>query len=123
MITVAQAQEYITASLGASVPGFLVQAAIDEVATAEPAMVSAGYSASRQTLVQCMAVAILACMGNPARLQSQGAPSGASRSFKHFDDALTSLRRSLEQQDVAGTVSSIVGQDPQKPSAWAMAVE
>lgn len=123
MITLAQAQEYIAATLGASVPGFIVQAALDQVSAAEPSMIAAGYTASQVTLVQSMATAIVACAGNPTRIQSQGAPSGASCSFKHFDDALTSLRRSLEQQDTVGTVSSIVGQDPQKPSAWAMAVE
>lgn len=120
MITEAQAQEYITSTLGASVPGFIVQAAIDEVAVAESAMVAALYSQAKQTLVQCMAVTILACSGNPARIQSQGAPSGASRSFKHFDDALSALRKSLAYQDSASTVSQIIGNDPQNDS-WFMA--
>ena len=119
MITEAQAQEYITATLGASVPGFMLQAAIAEVATVEPAMVSAGYSESKQTLVQCMAVTILACAGNPSRIQSQGAPSGASRSFKHFDEALSALRKSLAHQDSAGVVADIIGPDPQR-DAWFM---
>lgn len=120
MITEAQAQEYITATLGASVPGFIIQAAIDEVATVENLMVSAGYSSSKQTLVQCMAVTIIACAGNPARIQSQSAPSGASRSFKHFDDALSALRKSLAHNDTASTVSQIIGNDPQNDS-WFMA--
>lgn len=119
MITEAQAQEYITATLGASVPGFIVQTAIDEVATVEQRMVDAGYSVPKQTLVQSMAVAILACAGNPSRVQSQGAPSGASRSFRHFDDALTALRKSLAFHDVASTVAEIIGPDPQK-DAWFM---
>lgn len=120
MISEAQAQEYITETLGASVPGFIVQAALDEVAAVELEMVSAGYSASKQTLVQCMAVAILSCAGNPTRIQSQGAPSGASRSFKHFDDALSALRKSLAHHDTASTVSQIIGPDPQN-EAWFMA--
>ena len=120
MITEAQAHEYISATLGATVPGFIVQAALSEVATAEPAMVAAGYSISKQTLVQCMAVAILACAGNPARIQSQGAPSGASRSFKHSDDALSALRKSLAHHDSASTVANIIGPDPQN-EAWFMA--
>lgn len=120
MITEAQAQEYISTTLGASVPGFMLQAAIAEVATVEPAMVTAGYSPAKQTLVQFMAVTILACAGNPSRIQSQGAPSGASRSFKHFDDAMSALRKSLAHQDSAGTVADIIGPDPQN-DAWFMA--
>jgi hypothetical protein len=119
MITLAQAQEYIAATLGASVPGFIVQAALDQVAAAEPSMIAAGYTASQVTLVQSMATAIVACAGNPARIQSQGAPSGASRSFKHFDDALSALRKSLQHLDSANTTTNIVGPDPQA-DAWAM---
>jgi hypothetical protein len=120
MITLAQAQEYISATLGATVPAFLVQAACDQVATTEQTMIDAGYPAFKQVLVQSMAVTLIACAGNPARIQSQGAPSGASRSFKHFDDALSALRKSLAHQDSAGTVANIIGPDPQN-DAWFMA--
>ena len=120
MITEAQATEYISTALGASVPGFIVQASIAEVATAEAAMVAAGYSVAKRTMVQSMAVAILACAGNPARIQSQGAPSGASRSFKHSEDALSALRKSLAHHDSASTVATIIGPDPQN-EAWFMA--
>lgn len=112
MITAEQAAEYLDASLGVTLPSFIVQAAADEVAALETAMVDAGYSATKRTMVQSMAVAILAAAGDPKRLQSQGAPSGASRSFKHSDKALSALRRSLAAQDTAGITADLIGPDP-----------
>lgn len=112
MITAEQAAEYLDASLGVSLPTFIVQAAVDEVSALEGAMVAAGYSDTKALLVQCMAVAVLAAAGDPRRLQSQGAPSGASRSFKNSDKALSALRRSLVAQDTAGITAALIGPDP-----------
>lgn len=116
MITSAQAIQYLDEALGVSVPSFVVDAAVSKVASAESAMAEAGYSAPDQILIQCMAVAIIAAAGAPRRVQSQGAPSGASRSFKHSDDALSALRRSLAALDRASAVADLVGPDPSAPS-------
>lgn len=116
MITSTQAQQYLDEALGVGVPSFIVDAAVAKVATAEAAMVSAGYSAQDQTLIQCMAVALIAAAGSPRRIQSQGAPSGASRSFKSPDGDLSALRRSLASLDTAGTVSALIGPDPSSPA-------
>lgn len=112
MITSTQASQYLDQALGVSVPEFIVSAAVERVESVEPAMDSAGYSDADKVLIQCMAVAIIAAAGNPRRIQSQGAASGASRSFKSMDGDLTALRRSLASLDTAGTVSSVVGPDP-----------
>lgn len=112
MITTAQAAEYLDQALGITSPSFVLQAAVDKVATAEAAMVTAGYSAADQLLIQVIAVALISAPGAPRRIQSQGAPSGASRSFKNTDDALTALRRQLSALDTAGTVADLVGPDP-----------
>ncbi len=112
MITASQATQYLDQALGITLPAFVVSAAVEKVEAAEPAMVAAGYTEPTQIMVQCMAVAIIAAAGAPRRIQSQGAPSGASRSFKHTDDALTQLRRALSAIDTAGTVATLVGADP-----------
>lgn len=112
MITTAQAAQYMDQALGVTLPAFLVHAACDKVEAAEPAMFEAGYSESDQVLIQCMAVALIAAAGAPRRIQSQGALSGASRSFKNADDAMTALRRSLAALDTANTVGALVGPDP-----------
>lgn len=112
MISSAQARQYLDQALGISLPDFILDAAVAKVAAAEPAMIAAGYSANTQILVQTYAVALIAAAGAPRRLQSQHAPSGASRAFKTQDSAMTQLRRSLAALDTAGTVAGIVGPDP-----------
>lgn len=112
MITSTQAQQYLDQALGVGVPSFLVDAAVAKVGTAEQSMIDAGYSAADQMLIQCYAVAIIAAAGSPRRISSQSAPSGAGRSFKNEDGALSALRRSLAALDTAGTVSGLLGIDP-----------
>ena len=112
MITSTQAQQYLDSALGVSVPAFLLEASVARVATAAQAMVDAGYDSHTQILIQCMTVALVAAAGDPRRLSSQGAPSGASRGFKYKDGDLTALRRSLAALDKVGTVADLVGQDP-----------
>lgn len=112
MITSTQAQQYLDQVLGVSVPAFLLASAIGKVAVAEQRMIDAGYDEHTRTMVQCIAVALVAAAGDPRRLGSQGAPSGASRSFRYKDGDLSALRRSLLALDPAGTVADIVGADP-----------
>ncbi len=117
MISATQARDYLADTMGISVPSFVLSAAVEKVEAVEPDMVDAGYSDADQRLIQTYAVAIIAAAGAPRRINSQGAPSGASRSFKNDDDALSALRRSLEALDTAGTVADLIGPDP---SAGAM---
>ena len=112
MITLAQATAYLDEALGITVPGFIVQAAVDDVALLEAAMTAEGYTAATIKRIQAMAVAIVAGADSARRIQSQGAPSGASRSFKNADDAVTALRRSLAALDTAGITAGVVGPDP-----------
>lgn len=112
MITSAQATQYLDQALGVGVPSFIVDAAVAKVATAEAAMTAAGYSDADQAMIQAMAVALIAAAGDPRRIGSQGAPSGASRSFRYRDTDLSALRRSLAALDTAGTVTDLIGPDP-----------
>jgi hypothetical protein len=90
----------------------MLEDALATVATSVPAMLAAGYDGPTMRRVQRMAVALVAAPGGPRRVQSQGAPSGASRSFKYADGDFSALRRSLRALDRAGTVAGIVGADP-----------
>ncbi len=121
MITSAQATQYLDQMLGVGAPGFLIDAAIADVETYEPALISAGYSSSTIVRIQCMATAILVAAGDPKRTSSQGAASGASRSFKFKDGDLSALRRSLASLDTSGVVADLVGTDP-AASAFMMVV-
>ena len=121
MITSAQATQYLDQMLGVGAPGFLIDAAISDVATYEVALTAAGYTASTIVRIECMAVAILVAAGDPKRTSSQGAASGASRSFKFKDGDLSALRRSLAALDTSGVVADLVGVDP-AGSAFMMVV-
>jgi uncharacterized protein YdaL len=112
MLTLAQATAYLDETLGISVPSFVLQAAVDDVATREAAMTTAGYSASTIVRIQAMAVAVLAGADFARKIKSQAAPSGASRSFENVDDALSRLRRALSALDTANTVADLLGPDP-----------
>lgn len=116
MITSTQASQYLDQALGISLPSFVIDAAIAKVESAETAMAAAGYSEADQLLIQCIAVALIAAAGSPRRIQSQGAASGASRSFKSVDGDLSALRRSLLALDTRGVVADIVGPDPARGS-------
>lgn len=113
MITSAQAAEFLDQALGVTTSGLFLDAAVATVATAEQAMIDAGYSDAVQVRIQCMAVAIIAGAGLPRRIKSQGSPSGASRSFDNYERALSVLRRALIALDTAGTVTALIGPDPE----------
>ena len=112
MITTEQAAEYLDASLGITLPSFILQAAVDDVGALEPSLQAAGYTAASIVRIECMAVAIVAAAGDPRKIKSQGAPSGASRSFDNADQAMTKLRRALASLDTAGVTAMLVGADP-----------
>jgi hypothetical protein len=121
MITSTQAREYLDQALGVSVPGFMLDAAVAKVAAAETAMIAA-YGDADIVLMQCMAVAIIACLGAPKRTSSQHAASGASRSFKFSEDDITALRRSLAALDTQNILMDVVGPDPVQPPAFVYVV-
>lgn len=112
MIEVTEAKQYLDQVLGVSVPDFLLEACVDTVGAVEPAMRAAGYSQETMLRIQCMATAIIAAAGDPRRVTSQGAASGASRGFKYKDSDVSALRRSLLALDTAGTVTALIGPDP-----------
>lgn len=118
MITSTQAQQYLDQVLGVSVPSFIVDAAITNVSAVESELIAAGYSSSDQVMIETMAVSIIAASGSPRRMQSQGASSGASRSFKYGDADLSAMRRALSDLDTAGITADIVGSDPSAGSMF-----
>lgn len=121
MITAAQATQYIGDTIGASIPSFVVDAAVARVAAIDPELLLA-YDASTVVMIEAMAVTIIACAGAPRRISSQGAPSGASRSFTNDSKALSQLRRSLSALDSAGIASDLVGADPASSSYFSVIV-
>jgi hypothetical protein len=117
MITAAEASAYLDSALGITVPDVFLNAAVSKVGAVDVSQ----YSAVDQVMIQCLAVAIVASAGAPRRIASQGSPSGASRSFKNEENALSTLRKSLKALDTAGVMAGVVGPDPRN-QAFIMAV-
>lgn len=112
MISTTQAAQYLDQMLGIGAPAFLIDAACEVIEGAEPAMLAAGYSDAQCTEIQCIAVALRVAGNGARRVSSQGAPSGASRSFAYGAEDLSRLRRSLLSLDTAGTVTRLIPPDP-----------
>ena len=104
--------EYLDMVLGIKVPESVVTLAVGKVSAHEASLVSAGYSSNDQALIALYSAVIISAAGAPRRIQSQSAPSGASRSFKNDDKALSQLRQSLRALDTAGVMTDAVGPDP-----------
>jgi hypothetical protein len=121
VISQANARDYLSETLGISVPSFFLTAAMDKVEAIEAALVVAGYDEATVTMIESMATAILAAAGAPRQIKDQRAPSGASRGFDNHDDALSKLRRSLAAMDTAGVTTDLVGPDPAANSLFLVA--
>lgn len=107
MITSMQATQYLDQALGVGMPSFLIDAAVAKVAAVD----LSAYPEHDQIMMQCMSVAIIAAGGDPRRLSSQGAPSGASRGFKYAAGDISALRRTLAALDKNKLLTAVIGPD------------
>ena len=97
-ITAADVQAFL-GELGYSIPAALLDPILCVVNKIIPCLDGAGYD-------ECTAKLILMSSG-ARRIKSQGAPSGASRSFDYGDDGITWLRDSLAKLDTSGCTSEL----------------
>ena len=72
-----------------------------------PCLDGAGYDDCSAKLILMYAAALMATSSGARRIKSQGAPSGASRSFDYGDDGITWLRDSLAKLDTSGCTSEL----------------
>nr|WP_310616688.1 hypothetical protein [Pantoea cypripedii] len=93
--------------LGYTIPDVLLTPILDEVNGIDACLEGAGYSTSAQTLIKLYAAALMSASSGARRIKSQGAPSGASRSFDYRDDGLSDLRTALSLADTSGCTASL----------------
>lgn len=122
MVTIEQVKQFLDSSYGVSIPDFILQAAIDSVASVQPCLDGAGYTASQMLFIQLYAVAIIASAADPRKIKSQGAPNGASRSFENGKKGVDSMRVKLSELDTSGCTTAIVGNSATK-NAFFMVVD
>lgn len=111
MITLTDLQEYL-AELGLTLPAFMLQCLLDKAESTRACMIGAGYSECDQDLAVTYLAAMLSISSGARRIKSQGAPSGASRSFDYAQDQLRQLRQNLAILDPSGCTTALQPADP-----------
>jgi hypothetical protein len=105
-ITAADVQQFL-GELGYAIPASLLEPILCRVNSIIPCMVGAGYDDCSQKLTLMYAAALMSASSGARRIKSQGAPSGASRSFDYGDDGIAWLRDSLSQLDTSGCTGEL----------------
>lgn len=105
-ITAAQVKQQLSALGYTTVPDFMIDAYLCKMAKIEPCLIAAGYDDCDLMLIQVYAVTLMALTAYTQRIKSQGAPSGASRSFDYSDSVLN-MRDALLALDTSGCTSEM----------------
>ncbi|EPM0022804.1 DUF7370 family protein [Citrobacter farmeri] len=105
-ITAADVQAFL-GELGYTIPAALLTPLLSLANKTIPCLEGAGYDDDVSTLILLYATALMATSSGARRIKSQGAPSGASRSFDYTDDGIDWLRDALSQLDTSGCTSSL----------------
>ncbi|MFP2273208.1 hypothetical protein ACLEXX_01895 [Enterobacter ludwigii] len=105
-ITAADVQAYLS-ELGYTIPMALLDPILCAVNKIIPCLNGAGYDDCTAKLILMYAAALMATSSGARRIKSQGAPSGASRSFDYSDDSISWLRDSLSRLDTSGCTGDL----------------
>lgn len=109
MITLDQAKEFLS-SYGVQISDVLLQAIVDTVNAIEPCLdgVDPPYTEAQKLMIMLYAVGVLAMSAATRIVNNEHAPSGASRGFHIYADALKSLKSSLAAMDKSGCTADII---------------
>ncbi|HDY8269926.1 TPA: hypothetical protein RRG65_000539 [Klebsiella pneumoniae] len=105
-ITAAQVKQQLSALGYTTVPDFMVDAYLCKLSSIQACLDGAGYDECDQILIQVYAVTLMALTAYTQKIKSQGAPSGASRSFEYGDNVLN-MRDALQTLDKSGCTSEL----------------
>lgn len=116
MVTVEQVKEYL-ASLGISLPDFLIEALVAQMGAVEECLEQ--YPPSTALLIQLYLLSLLAMAQGDKYVSSQSAPSGASRSFRYqgFQNLWTSRLNLLNRLDTFNCTGELIPDDPFQANA------
>lgn len=113
MITVEQAQQYLTSQGIGNVPDFILQAWVD-LANSIQDCLDKHYPPGVALLIQSYLLALMAYGQGDKYISSQTAPSGASRSFRYqgFADRWRAMLALLRGLDKYGCTAGVIPPDP-----------
>jgi len=112
-LTIEQAREYL-ASLGITVPDFVLQILVSQANGMDECLVGAGYPESTALLIKLYLISLLGLAQGDKFVSSQTAPSGASQSFKYrsLADAWKGQYGLLRSLDKSGCATDLIPPDP-----------
>ncbi|MDW1107416.1 hypothetical protein P2N05_11200 [Mannheimia haemolytica] len=97
--------------LGFTSPNSLLELYVQQTNTLDQALNKSGFSEETQKLIKLYLVAILAISSGARRIKSEGAPSGASRTFEYDPNALDNLKSAIRSIDPKGCAESLLPKD------------
>lgn len=111
-ITTDQAKEYL-ASVGVSLPDFIVAALVDQ-ANSINACLDEHYTTGVALLIQLYLLGLMGLSQGDRYVSSQTAPAGASQSFRYqsFADRWRGLTGLLRGLDTFGCAAALIPQNP-----------
>ncbi|OOF39894.1 hypothetical protein BKK49_07160 [Rodentibacter rarus] len=106
-ISNSDAQSFLE-EMGYSPPKSLLERFIGQVDTLDSEFDKSGYPDVTQELIKLYLVALLAVSSGARRVKSEGAPSGASRSFDFGEDVIGNLKAVVRGLDPLGITSDLL---------------
>lgn len=94
--------------MGYSPPKTLLERFIEQVDTLDTALDKSSYPEVTQELIKLYLIAVLAVSAGARRIKSEGAPSGASRSFDFGEDVIGNLKAAVRGLDTLGITSDLL---------------
>lgn len=94
--------------MGYSPPKPLLERFIEQVNTLDVALDKSNYPGVTQELIKLYLVAILAVSAGARRIKSEGAPSGANRSFDFGEDVIGNLKAAVRGLDPLGITADLL---------------
>ena len=113
-LTLEQAREYL-ATLGISLPDFVLQILVAQANGIDACLMGAGYSDATALLIKLYLVTLLSMSQADKYVSSESAPSGASRSYRYksLGDAWRGTLNLLQSLDKAGCASELIPPSPE----------
>lgn len=112
-LTLDQAREYL-ASVGITLPDFLLQILVDHANSIDACLIAAGYSDATALLIKLYTIGLLGLTQGDRYISSQTAPSGASQSFRYqtLADRWNGSWNLLRALDKSGCATGLIPANP-----------
>lgn len=118
-ITVEQAREYL-ASIGITLPDFMLTLLVTQVNAIDACLIGAGYDDATAQLIKLYTIGLMGVVQGDRYVTSQRAPSGAAQSFRYgtLSERYSAGLSLLQRLDTAGCTDALIPPDPTGPRVF-----